>query len=152
MLGSKGCSTLGWFCLSGQRCLLLEENPQAFDLRLQVSLSHLEREMYRHGSLGTFQPFPIKGLVPTFPSLSSATTYSQPKLAFLPALVISLWPPRRFAIKCLPLRWGPWPVGSHTRHGSPPLYTHNKPPNQTQGIELTPSPSTLCLPHNRNCY
>lgn len=43
VLGPTGCSAPGWFCLPGQRQLLLEENPGTFDLRLRVSLSHLER-------------------------------------------------------------------------------------------------------------
>jgi hypothetical protein len=82
--GSPAQSLLCWFCLPGQRQLLLEESPGAFDLRLPDSLSHLERgvQAWFPGDLPTL---PQEGLgssnSPFLPTRHLLTRASVPTLS-----------------------------------------------------------------------
>lgn len=97
VLGPTGCSAPGWFCLPGQRQLLLEESPRAFDLRLPDSLSHLERgvQAWFPGDLPTL---PQEGLgssnPPSFPTRHLLTRTSVPTLS-----CDAPGSPGRFAVK-----------------------------------------------------
>lgn len=73
VLGPMGCSAPGWFCLPGQRQLLLQENPGAFDLRLRVSLSHLDRgvQAWLPGDLPTLPHEELGSSNPPFFSYSA---------------------------------------------------------------------------------
>lgn len=104
------------FCLLGQRQFLLQENPGAFDLRLPVSLSHLESGVQARlpGDLPTL---PLEGPgsrnSPFFPYFHLLTRASVPTFSCRdkegPQEVFSQMPP--------PTGWAPGP--SAPTPGSP---------------------------------
>lgn len=95
---------------------------------------------------GPRQTFPTKGLDPVIPLLSLLATCPQ-ELVSLPSLMMPQGPLEVYSQMPPPSGWAPGP--SAPTPGTPQLYSQEQPPNQTQGIELTPSPRPLCLPQNR---
>lgn len=132
----------GWFCLPGQRQLLLEENPGAFDLRLPASLSHLER------GVQAWLPFPTKGLDPVIPLLPLLATCPQ-ELVSLPSLVMPQGPLEVCSQMPPTLRLDSWSFSSHTRVSSTVLTRSTTQPDPRHRTHTQPQatlPTTEQIP------